>query len=219
LISTGLPRLDNLLGGGIAAGIITDIFGPGGSGKTQLAMQICTNAIHEKIIYQDTSGSFRPERILQLMHARQLAPALLDNIIVARVTNTSEQISYLKNISQTNPGLVVIDNITDLFSFEYSKESNSLEKHIKFMEYMRSLSLLCIQNKIPVVVTNVVRRSGEQDRENLDKSISIFTHKKIKLSKAGNKFSAQVLPAFGTKKEVAYKIEPEGIVEITDGTD
>jgi DNA repair protein RAD51 len=215
LISTGLPRLDNLLGGGIAAGIITDIFGPGGSGKTQLAMQICTNAISEKIIYQDTSGSFRPERILQLMHARQLAPGLLDNIIVARVTNTAEQINYLKNISQTNPGLVVIDNITDLFSFEYSKESNSLEKHVKFMEYMHSLSLICIEHKIPVVITNVVRRSGEQDVENLDKSISIFTHKKIRLSKEGNKFSAQVLPAFGMKKEVAYKIEPEGIVEIT----
>ncbi|MGB6463747.1 MAG: recombinase RecA [Nitrosotalea sp.] len=213
MISTGLSRLDNLLGGGIAAGIITDIFGSGGSGKTQLAMQICTNAISEKIIYQDTSGSFRPERILQLMHAKQLAPSLLDNIIVARVTNTAEQIRYLKNISQVNPGLVIIDNITDLFSFEYSKESNSLEKHIQFMEYMHSLSLLCIQNKIPVVITNVVRRSGEQDVENLDKSISIFTHKKIKLSKEGNKFSAQVLPAFGAKKEMSYSIIEQGLIE------
>jgi DNA repair protein RAD51 len=214
LISTGLSRLDNLLGGGIAAGIITDIFGPGGSGKTQLAMQICTNAISEKIIYQDTSGSFRPERILQLMHAKQLSPSLLDNIIVARITNTAEQINHLKNISQVNPGLVVIDNITDLFSFEYSKESNSLEKHVKFMEYMHSLSLLCIQNKIPVVITNVVRRSGEQDVENLDKSISIFTHKKIRLSKEGNKFSAHVLPAFGAKKEISYGITEQGLVEI-----
>lgn len=213
MISTGLPRLDDILGGGIAGGIITDIFGPSGSGKTQLVMQICTNAIHEKIIYQDTSGSFRPERMLQFMHAKKLAPDLLGNITVARVTNTAEQIHYLKNILQTNPGLVVIDNITDLFSFEYSKESNSLEKHIKFMQYMHSLSLLCVQNKIPVVITNVVRRSGEQDRENLDKSISIFTHKKIRLSKAGSKFTAQVLPAFGAKKEVTYGISEQGLVE------
>ncbi|MGI0101216.1 MAG: ATPase domain-containing protein [Nitrosotalea sp.] len=215
MISTGLPRLDNLLGGGISGGIITDIFGPSGSGKTQLVMQICINAIREKIIYQDTSGSFRPERMLQLMHAKQLAPDLLGNIIVARVTNTAEQIRYLKNIPQSSPGLVVVDNITDLFSFEYSKESNSLEKHIKFMEYMHSLSLLCVQNKIPVVITNVVRRSGEQDRENLDRSISIFTHKKIRLSKEGNKFSAQVLPAFGAKKEVSYGISEQGLVEIS----
>ncbi|MDE1866209.1 MAG: recombinase RecA [Thaumarchaeota archaeon] len=213
MISTGMPRLDKLLGGGIAAGIITDIFGPGGVGKTQLAMQICVNALDKKIIYQDTSGSFRPERMLQLMHAKKLAPELLGNIIVARVTNAAEQIAHLKNISQVRPGLVVIENITDLFSFEYSKESNSLEKHVKFMEYMHSLSLLCIQEKIPVVITNVVRRSGEQEKENLDRSISIFTHKKIQLSKEGNKFFAQVFPSFGTKKETAYTITTQGLVE------
>ena len=213
MISTGLTGLDKLLGGGIAAGMITDIFGSGGSGKTQLAMQICVNAIHGKIIYQDPSGSFRPERMLQLMHAKQLAPELLDNIIVARATNAAEQIDYLKKISEIRPTLVVIDNITDLFSFEYSSETNTLEKHVKFMQYMRSVSLLCIQNKIPVIVTNVVRNSGEQERENLGKSIGIFTHKKIKLFKEQAKFFAQVLPSFGAKKEIAYKITPEGLVE------
>ena len=213
MISTGIAGLDKMLGGGIAAGMITDIFGPGGSGKTQLAMQICVNVIDKKIIYQDTSGSFRPERMLQIMHAKKLEPKLLDNMIIARVTNTAEQIANLEKISQVCPSLVVIDNISDLFSFEYAKESNSLEKHIKFMQYMHTLSLLCIQNKIPVVVTNVVRGSGEQDRENLDKSISIFTHKKIRLEKHGPKFLAQVLPSFGAKKEIVCEITPEGLVE------
>ena len=208
-----MQGLDRLLGGGIAAGTVTDIFGPGGSGKTQLAMQICTNAIHEKIIYQDTSGSFRPERMIQLMNARKLEPKLLDNMTVARITNASEQVENLKKISQLRPSLVVIENISDLFSFEYSKESSALEKHVKFMQYMRSLSLLCIRDKVSFVVTNVVRGSGEQERENLERSISIFTHKKIRLSKQGNKFSAQVLPSFGAKKEIAYKITPEGLEE------
>lgn len=215
MISTGLVGLDKLLGGGIAAGIVTDIFGPSGSGKTQLAMQICVNAINEKIIYQDTSGSFRPERILEMMKAKKLGTELLDNIIISRVRNTSEQIENLKKISEMRPGLVVIDTVTDLFSFEYSKESNTLEKHIKFMQYMHSLCLLCIQNKIPVVVTNVIRGAEEGYHENLEKSISIFTHKKIRLSKESNKFLAQVLPCFGTKKEIAYKITPQGVEEIT----
>ncbi len=214
MISTGLSGLDKLLGGGIAAGIVTDIFGPSGSGKTQLAMQICVNAIKEKIIYQDSSGNFRPERILEMMKAKKLGPELLDNIIVARIRNTSEQIENLKKISQTRPRLVVIDSVTDLFSFEYSKESNVIEKHTKFMQYMHSLSLLCIQDKIPVIVTNVVRGAAEQYRENLEKSIGIFTHKKIRLSKEGPKFLAQVFPSFGGKKEISYKITPEGLEEI-----
>jgi RecA/RadA recombinase len=55
LISTGISKLDKILGGGIAAGTITDIFGSSGTGKTQIVMQICVNCIKDgKIIYQDT---------------------------------------------------------------------------------------------------------------------------------------------------------------------
>ncbi|MDE1829181.1 MAG: AAA family ATPase [Thaumarchaeota archaeon] len=215
LISTGLARLDKLLGGGIAGGTITDVFGPSGSGKTQLAMQICANAIHEKIIYQDTSGTFSPKRMIEMLRAKNLDPKLLDNMMIARVTHVAEQIEALEKISEVRPFLVVIDNITDLFSFEYGKESNSLEKHVKFMQYMHRLSYLCIQNKIPAVVTNVVRGSAEQDRENLDKSISIYTHRKIRLSKEGAKFLAEALPSFGEKKEIFYTITQEGLVEVS----
>ncbi|WP_420888034.1 hypothetical protein [Candidatus Nitrosotenuis chungbukensis] len=35
MISTGLKRLDDLLGGGIKNGIITDIFGASSTGKTR----------------------------------------------------------------------------------------------------------------------------------------------------------------------------------------
>lgn len=209
-----MSELDKLLGGGIAAGIITDIFGSSGSGKTQLAMQICVNSLQNgKIIYQDTTSSFRPERMLQLIKAKQFDENFLEKIMVSRVTNISEQIEYVKKISDVNPALLVIDNITDLFSFEYSRDSNSLEKHVKFMEYMHMLGLLSISKKIPIVVTNTVRQSGESERENLAKSISMFTHKKIKLIKKGQKFVAEVLPSFGDKKMISYTITSEGVME------
>ena len=213
MISTGLATLDKFLGGGIAGGAIYDIFGPSATGKTQLAMQICANTIEEKIIFQDTTGTFRPERILQMIKARGLGKEKLDNITVARITNAAEQVASLEKIAELRPSLVVIDNISDLFSFEYANESTSLEKHVTFMKYMRKLSLACIQNKVPAVVTNSVRGTGEQERENLDKSISIFTHRKIRLSKAGTKFAAEVLPSFGPKKETVFEITPEGLVE------
>jgi DNA repair protein RAD51 len=215
LISTGMSELDKLLGGGIAVGTITDIFGPSGSGKTQIAMQICINSVKDwNIIYQDTSASFRPERMLQLIKAKNLDEKLLDKIMVARITNTAEQIEYVNKISAQNQFLLVIDNITDLFSFEYSRDSNSLKKHVKFMEYMHMLSLLSIRKKIPIVVTNTVRRSDESEKENLDKSISMFTHKKIRLEKSDQQFVARVFPSFGVKKEVVYSITPEGVIEL-----
>ena len=215
MLSTGLLGLDDLLGGGIASGTIIDIFGPGGSGKTLLTMQISLNSLRDGIVlYQDTTGGFRPERMLQLIKLKDLQSSLLDNMIVARVTNTAEQVEYVKKISELRPKLVVIENITDLFTFEYSRETSSLEKHVRFMEYMHMLNMTSINTTIPVVVTNMVRSSNDQEIENLNKSISIFTHKKIKLQKDGQKYKAQVLPSFGKKKEISYKITEAGLVEL-----
>jgi RecA/RadA recombinase len=215
LISTGVLGLDNLLGGGIAAGVITDIFGAGGSGKTQLAMQISVNSLQDGIVlYQDTTGGFRPERMLQMLMLKDLQSSLLDNMIIARITNTAEQVKYVKKISELKPKLVVIENITDLFTFEYSKETSSLEKHIRFMEYMHMLSLTSINTKIPVIVTNIVRSSNDQEIENMNKSISMFTHKKIKLQKDGQVYRAQVFPSFGKKKDINYKITEAGLIEL-----
>ena len=216
MISTGLLGLDDLLGGGIVAGTIVDIFGPGGSGKTQLAMQISLNSLQDGIVlYQDTTGGFRPERMLQLIKLKNLQSSLLDNMIVARITNTAEQFEYLNKISELAPKLVVIENITDLFTFEYSRETNSLEKHVRFMEYMHLLSMTSINTRIPIVVTNIVRSSDDQEIESLNKSISMFTHKKIKLEKDGKIYKARVLPSFGKKKEILYKITEAGLAEIS----
>ena len=215
MLSTGLLRLDDLLGGGIATGTIVDIFGPGGSGKTQLTMQISLNSLQDGIVlYLDTTGGFRPERMLQLIKLKDLQSSLLDNMIIARITNTAEQVEYIKKISELRPKLVVIENITDLFTFEYSRETRLLEKHVRFMEYMHMLSMTSINTKIPVVVTNIVRSSDDQEIENLNKSISMFTHKKIKLEKDGKKYKAQVLPSFGKKKEISYAITESGLMEL-----
>ena len=216
MIQTGIQKLDDLLGGGIRYGIITDIFGASATGKTQLALQICVNSLRNdtEILYQDTTGGFRPERMLTLIKSQNLDPKLLDHMRVGRITNTSEQIIYLEKISEIkNLGLVVIDNITDLFSFEYSKESNLLEKHVAFMAYMHNLALIAIQKKIPVVVTNIVRKSDDVERENLDRSISMYTHQKIYLTKVNHKYAAQIFPSFGYKKEVHYIITKTGLID------
>ena len=216
MISTGLLGLDKLLGGGIAAGTITDIFGPAASGKTQLALQICVNLLDRgNVIYQDTSGGFRPERLLGLVQSRGKNEKLLDKVIVARITNVAEQVNYVNKIAEINPSLVIIDDVTSLFSFEYSKESSTLEKHVRFMEYMRMLSLAAIQMKIPIVITNTVRSSGNEETENLDKSISMFTHRKIQLTKMGQKFIAQVFPSFSLGKQISYEITKNGVVELS----
>jgi len=214
IIATGIENLDKLLGGGIRGGMITDIYGPSGSGKTQLLLQICVNSLvyDGMILYQDATGSFRPERLIEFLKAKKMDKKLLDKMIVGRITNTVEQLSYVDKILEIeNLNLVVIDNVTDLFSFEYSKESNSLAKHIAFMEYMHKLAHVAVKRQIPVVVTNITRKSDDEERESLDRSISMFTHKKIKLEKIGQKHTAQVFPSFNGKKITDYIITQNGL--------
>ena len=215
MISTGIKKLDNYLGGGIKGGMITDIFGATGTGKTQLTMQISINSLLDgnQVLFQDTTGQFRPERMLELIKIRNLETNLLDRVKVGRITNSSEQIKFLSKIKEQDFSLVVIDNVTDLFSFEYGKEEQNLEKNVTFMQYMHELSLISIQKKLPIVVTNIIRKIDDLEIENLDKSISMFTHMKIKLLKIGKKYSCEIFPSFLEKKEFPYQITKEGLIE------
>src|SRR5215472_8492135 len=70
-LPTGCKSLDNLLNGGIEAGVITQVYGPPGSGKTQLCHTLCVMLpSNYNAIYIDTEGSFRPERIQAIVKAR-----------------------------------------------------------------------------------------------------------------------------------------------------
>ena len=216
MIKTGIQKLDEKLDGGLRKGIITDIFGSSGTGKTQLAMQICVNSLIEdgRIFYHDTTGSFRPERMLEFLAAKKKSSSLLERVTVGRITNTSEQMSSLDKITKVEDiTLVVVDNVTDLFSFEYTSESKSLKKHVSFMKYMHALAFVAIKKKIPVVVTNIVRSSDDSEKENLERSIGMFTHLKIHLSKTDNKYMARVFSPFSSRGQVSYVIRSEGLFD------
>ena len=212
MISTGLKKLDQFLGGGIKEGLITDVYGSSGTGKTQLILQISLNVLKNggQVLFQDTTNGFRPERLVEIMGKQEINSALLEKIKVGLITNTTQQIQYLSKISIKNFSLIVIDNITDLFSFEYSKKEHALEKHIFFMKYMHDLSNIAINTKIPIIVTNTVGKINDFETENLEKSISMFTHIKIRLSKNNNERICQVISPFENKK-FSYIITPSGL--------
>ena len=214
MIKTQLKKLDQSLGGGIREGLITSISGQSATGKTQLVFQICIDALHsgKDILFQDTTGEFRPERLVEMMQLQKINPSLLDKIKVGRITNTAQQIQYLSKTSLKSYSLIIVDSITDLFSFEYSKKEQSLEKHISFMKYMHDLSSIAINDKIPIIITNIVRTINNHEKENLEESISMYTHTKIKLSKNSNGYSCQVVSPFVNEK-FRYTITSGGLID------
>ena len=216
MIKTGLKELDQFLGGGIKDGLITSISGQSATGKTQLAFQICLNALDngKEILFHDTTGEFRPERLVEMMQFQKINPSLLDKIKVNRITNTVEQLQSLSGVALENYSLLIIDNVTDLFSFEYSKKEQFFEKNVSFMKYMHNLSSIAIGVKIPIIVTNIVRSINKHEKENLEESISMYIHTKIKLSKNGAGYLCQALSPFDNK-QFQYTITPKGL---TDGS-
>jgi DNA repair protein RAD51 len=218
MIKTGLEKLDNILGGGIKSGIITDIFGASGTGKSHLALQIMASSLLEggTTFYQDTTGNFRPERMLEMFKPKGLDPNLLDKITVGRITNTSEQLGNISKIYESNFSLVIVDNVSDLFSFEYSKEGQMLEKTNQFAQYMRELSKAALDKKIPIIVINMIRKIDEKEHENLESIVSLFTHTKIKLTKKSSNYEGQVILSPLKKNHFWYKITKEGLIELTE---
>ncbi len=215
MISTGLQKLDNFLSGGIPNGVIIDIFGGNGTGKTQLVFQLSINSIKNggNILFLDTTGGFRPERILEIQKKSNLNVNLLDKITVSRVTNTSEQINSIKNLEENNFSLIVIDNVTDLFSYEYKSNKSIFEKNTLFMKYMRELSSYAITHKIPIVVTNMIRSMNDKEVENMANAIDLFTHIKIHLFKNSSVFNGEIYSAF-KKESFSYEITSSGVSSV-----
>ena len=214
IIPTGLQKLNKFLVGGIPQGIIVDIFGGSGTGKTQLLLQLSINSIKNggRVLYFDTTGGFRPERILEIQKRSETDLDFLQQITVSRLTNTSEQIKSIQKLENNNFSLIVIDNITDLFSYEYTKNESIFEKNLLFMKYMHELSKFAITKKIPIIFTNMIRTIEGKEIENMKSAIDPFTHIKIHLFKNSSKFKGKIYWALD-KKSFSYNI---GVLGLSD---
>ncbi|MCH8914260.1 MAG: AAA family ATPase [Thaumarchaeota archaeon] len=217
MISTGLQKLDEFLSGGIPNGVIVDIFGGNGTGKTLLLLQLSINSIKNggDVLYLDTTGGFRPERILEIQKQSKKQINFLEKITVSRITNTSEQIKSLKNFERKDFSLIVIDNITDLFSYEYKRDESIFEKNSLFIKYMHELSKFAIAKKIPIIVSNMIRTIEGKEVENMKSAIDPYTHIKIHLSKSSSKFKGKIYWALNGEY-FFYKIHVLGLSDYTE---
>ena len=173
--------VDDVLRGGIRSGVV-DIYGPPASGKTQLALQITRNCISSggRVLFVDTTGKFRPERLQSMLDAANMKSSLLDMVIVSRAVNVAEQLNVLDIVDLSEYSLVVIDDISELFAFEYFRDPYIRKRDVLFARYMMRLSQTSLENDLPILITDPVRDSRFQ-KGTMPQIIDIFTHIKIHL--------------------------------------
>jgi len=169
-VLTGSSAFDKVIGGGIETQAITEVYGEFGSGKSQLAHQLCVNVqlppekggLGAKAIYIDTENTFRPERIEQIAKAAGLdTKEALDNIYVARACTTDHQILLADKASdiakQGGFKLIVVDSLTSLFRTEYCGRGALAERQQKLGQHLAALHKLAEMYDMAVFVTNQVQ--------------------------------------------------------------
>lgn len=173
-ISTGTDALDSLLLGGVETQAITEVYGEFGCGKTQFCHSLCVTVqktveeggLDGGVLYIDTEGTFRPERIIEIAKTHNMDPSkLLDRIVVARAYNSAHQVLILeeagKIIKEENIRLIISDSTTGLFRAEYLGRGTLANRQQKLGRYLRLLSRIAETYNCAVVATNQVSSSPD----------------------------------------------------------
>ncbi len=157
-VPSGSRILDRMLDGGYDSDIITTIYGPAGSGKTNLVLLASINIARKgkKVIYVDTEGSFSLERMKQIALDYK---KLLGRFIFLKPTNFKEQkksFERLKEIVNDKIGLIVVDTIAMLYRLELGKSEGVYEVNRALGQQLSYLAEISRKKDIPVLVTNQV---------------------------------------------------------------
>ena len=158
-IESGTDVIDTLLEGGYESDIVTTIYGPAGSGKTNLALLASISIAKQgkKVIYIDTEGGFSVARLNQLtLNSRKV----LGNILFLKPTKFSEQKKAFEKlrsvVNKRDIGLIIVDTIAMLYRLEMGKNDDVYETNRELGKQIAYLTEIARKKNIPVIVTNQV---------------------------------------------------------------
>jgi RecA/RadA recombinase len=243
ILPTGCNAIDNLLGGGIHCGMVTDIYGESGTGKSQLCFTICARSAeyfeHSQqvsAVFIDTAGTFRPERIREIAEIGKTKSDILENILVVRTFSSTDQVNTINRLAKINPRLLIIDGVASLFAIEY----RGAARHLALMKHLHELSLVAINLRCAIVLTNMVRtmttvgnqvksseittgnpnisktQQSDHQRELMGTSVSIYAHMRLVLKneKSDKSVFKAVLLQPSRKQEAYYTITGKGVTDL-----
>ncbi|XP_065660651.1 DNA repair protein XRCC3 isoform X2 [Hydra vulgaris] len=187
-LSTGCELVDQCLHGGIIFPGVTEICGESASGKTQLCLQICLNALisdsYSSVLYICTEDAFPMKRLQQMSEIiiKKIpfaAPTILTDRIFIEHTAELDDLWTLLNIkvdlllSNQKIKLIVLDSVAALFRAEYDA-SNMINRSQMLAKFGLKLHHISHKYKICFVVVNQV-----SDDFNSLKSVDAFGSKKV----------------------------------------
>jgi DNA repair protein RadB len=186
-LPSGCQSLDLLLSGGFESGIITQLYGEAGTGKSNIVMQLAVQAVARglRVIFIDTEG-FSGERFKQI--AGPGAEEMAAKIMIFEPMSLEQQAIAIREASKIagrDLGLIILDSATSLYRVLLEADDNRAIRRTLTVQ-LSELQEIARRHRIPVVITNQVymdiennslRPIGGTGLEHICKAI-IFLEKK-----------------------------------------
>jgi DNA repair protein RadB len=171
-VPTGCQPLDELLGGGFERGTVTELFGEGGTGKSNIVLVLAAGVARsgKKAIIIDTEG-VSLERLFQVCGGptdRETAQALMRSIFIFDASDMDEQEEAVNKAivlaeQREDVDLLALDSATSHYRrYVGTEEENRARTRLGLM--VTRLLRCARTRKIPVVITNQVYTDIEAGR-------------------------------------------------------
>lgn len=114
-----------------------------------------------KVIWIDTEGTFRPNRIVSVAERFEVDPAaVLDNISVARAYTHEHQMHLVTQaaaqMNDEHCSLLIVDSVMALFRSDFSGRGQLAERQQRLNKHLSQLTKLANEYNIAILLTNQV---------------------------------------------------------------
>ncbi|MBP2172972.1 AAA family ATPase [Methanococcus voltae] len=201
--------LKGIIKGEIEKKTITQIYGPPGSGKTNICIiaMIKYAKNNQKVIYIDTEGSLSTERVKQI--CPQDSDGIFKNTLLCEPYTFEEQCNIIESLEAVeNIGLIIVDGISSLYRLELSNNVfHNTELNRNLAKQIHILNKIAKKNDTAVLLTNQAKDSvnykiSDTDYNNKDSSENEGKNHSFRNSKVKNSFDDSFEPTGG--KLLAY---------------
>ncbi len=207
-ISTGMPELDRVLGGGIVPGSLVLVGGDPGIGKSTLLLQVCQQLSKQrrKVLY--ISGE---ESLQQIKLRAKRIGEFGESLALLCETNLEEIEGVL---TKAAPQVVIIDSVQTVYSEEISSAPGSVSQ---VRQATNQLLQLAKTNKISVFLVGHVTKegvvAGPRVLEHMVDSVLYFEGDRH----AAYRILRGVKNRFGSTNEIGvFEMRREGLVEVAN---
>lgn len=151
--------IDNIIGGGVEKGCLTQFYGPPGSGKTNIALNLLLECVKNgnKAIFVDTEGGLSIERFKQISgHEFDIVAGDVMVLEPKTFQEQDEALHRVENILESGDekvDMVILDSAVALYRL---KEGDLTQLNRELGKQMGLLSRIARKYNIAVVITNQI---------------------------------------------------------------